>query len=177
MSEREEGASVQNAEQPVKCYVTNKGMPPFVGDVEIKRLRKIIDEKNVIIEAFKKYDEERKEYYAGMADDLKELKSAFDQFNMELLKVVDDGEMTKSEYRRFMKLYANWLAYKNEVIMYKNLFFSVRQSLKELGDDLNTLERITRGISEMSLLEQVTERIYVMRQHLTSTRSRLISDG
>lgn len=177
MSEKEEGVSAQNTEQLVKSYVTNKGLPPFVGDVELRRLRKVIAEKNVAIEAFKKYDEERKEYYAGMMEDLKELRSTFDQFNEELLKVVDDGDMTNSDYKRFMKLYANWLTYKNEVIMYKNTFFSVRQSLKDLRDDINTLERMTRNITEMSLLEQVTERLYVMRQHLETTRSRLISDG
>lgn len=176
MLEKEEGVLAQVAEQSEKGYITNKGMPSFVGDVEIKRLRKIIDEKNTVIESFKKYDEVRKEYYAGMMEDFKEMKSSFDQFNEELLKVVDDGDMTKSDYKRFMKLYANWLAYKNEVILYKNTMSSVRQNLKSLVVDLKKLECMTKDIADMSLLETVTERIYVMRQHLEVARSHLIME-
>ena len=51
----------QSSDDPVKGYVLNKGMPRFVGKTEIVRLRKVVDEKNAIIEKFQKYDEENYE--------------------------------------------------------------------------------------------------------------------
>ena len=166
----------QSAEQEERGYVINKGMPRFVGDVEIKRLRKVVDEKNAAIEAFKKYDEERKAYYAGLTEEYEEMKSSFTQFNEELLKVVQDGDMSQSEYKRFMKLYGHWLTYKNNANLYKNVITTAKQGVKDLIKDLNKLEVLVLNAGDMTLIEQLTDRIHVMHQHLDTVRSRLVTD-
>ena len=163
----------KSAEQQEKGYVINKGMPRFVGDTEIKRLRKVVDEKNALIEKFKKYDEERKAYYAELMDEYNEMKSSFTQFTDELKKVMEDGEMTHSEYKRFIKLYGHWLTYKNHVMLFKNALATARQSVKDLVKDLKVLEALVVNAGDMTLIEQLTDRIHVMHQHLDTVRSRL----
>ena len=170
-----EQAVEQNSE-PEKGYVINKGMPRFVGDVEIKRLRKVVDEKNAAIEKFKKYDEERKAYYAEFLEEYSEMKSLFDKFTEELSKVVDDGKMTASEHKRFMKLYGHWLTYKTHAMLYKNALATARQSVKDLVKDLKVLEALVVNAGDMTLIEQLTERIHIMHQHLDTVRSRLVID-
>lgn len=165
----------ENAVQE-KGYVINKGMPAFVGDVEIKRLRKIVDEKNAAIESFKKYDEERKAYYANFMEEYSEMKESFTQFTEELAKVVEDGEMSQSEYKRFVKLYGKWVTYKNHAMLYKNAIATAWHGVKNLVQDLKVLEALVINAGDMTLLKQLTDRIHVMHQHLDTVRSRLVTD-
>jgi hypothetical protein len=53
---------------------------------EIKRLNKVIAEKNRCIEAFKKYDAERKEYYSSLEAKYKYMEDEFNRF----VKAVDE---------------------------------------------------------------------------------------
>ena len=53
---------------------------------EIKRLNKVIAEKNRCIEAFKKYDAERKEYYSSLEAKYKYMEDEFNRF----IKAVDE---------------------------------------------------------------------------------------
>lgn len=46
-------------------------------EMEIKRLKAVIDEKNKCIEAFKKYDAERKAYYASLEYECKHKDSVY----------------------------------------------------------------------------------------------------
>ena len=55
-------------------YSPNRGMPRFVGSTEIRRLSKVIEEKNALIEKFRKYDEERKAYYADFMEEYEAMK-------------------------------------------------------------------------------------------------------
>lgn len=159
-----------------KGYVINKGMPGFVCDVEIKRLRKVVDEKNALIEKYKKYDEERKAYYANFMEEYSEMKESFTQFTDELVKVVEDGEMSHSEHKRFVKLYGKWLTYKNHAMLYKNAIATARHGVKDLVQDLKVLETLVLNAGDMTLIEQLTDRIHVMHQHLDTVRSRLVTD-
>lgn len=168
--------AVQENAEPEKGYVINKGMPSFVGDVEIKRLRKVVDEKNALIDKYKKYDEERKAYYANFMEEYSEMKESFTQFTEELMKVVENGEMSHSEHKRFMKLYGKWLTYKNHATLYKNTITTARHSVKDLVQDLKVLETLVLNAGDMTLLEQLTDRIHVMHQHLDTVRSRLVTD-
>ncbi len=168
--------AVQENTESEKGYVINKGMPSFVGDVEIKRLRKVVDEKNALIDKYKKYDEERKAYYANFMEEYSGMKESFTQFTEELMKVVEDGEMSHSEHKRFMKLYGKWLTYKNHAALYKNTITTARHSVKDLVQDLKVLEALVINAGEMTLLEQLTDRIHVMHQHLDTVRSRLVTD-
>lgn len=167
---------VEASTEPEKGYVINKGMPGFVCDVEIKRLRKVVDEKNALIEKYKKYDDERKAYYAKFMDEYSEMKESFTQFTEELVKVVEDGEMSHSEHKRFVKLYGKWLTYKNHAMLYKNAIATARHGVKNLVQDLKVLEALVINAGDMTLLEQLTDRIHVMHQHLDTVRSRLVTD-
>lgn len=66
----------ETQESDVKPYILNKGLPRFVGRTEFRRLDKVIQEKNALIERFKQYDEERKAYYAGFIEDYNEMKES-----------------------------------------------------------------------------------------------------
>ena len=48
---------------------------------EIARLRKVIEEKNRAIEGFKKYDDDRKRYYARFEENYKIMEERFNEFN------------------------------------------------------------------------------------------------
>ena len=49
-------------EEEVKAYIPNRNLQLTLSG-EVKRLRKVIEEKDALITKFKKYDEERKSYY------------------------------------------------------------------------------------------------------------------
>ena len=166
------------SDEPERGYVPNKGMPKFVGKTEFRRLRKIIDEKNALIEKFKKYDEERKEYYSAFMDDYKEMKESFDLFSQELLKVVDDGEMAPSEHKKFLKLYKNWFTYKSKAEYYKNRLVSARESVRDVRDDVGKLEDLLGrlALGSPGYIEVVVQRMMVMRKHLDILQSKLNID-
>ena len=171
-----EKPDMAQTDENIQPYVLNKGLPRFVGHTEIKRLRKVVDEKNALIEKFKKYDEDRKAYYAGLLEENEELKESLTHFSEELMKVVQEGDMTDSEYKKFLKLYGRWLTYKNDMNRYKGHIAIARQGIKDLEQDLKKLENMVVDAGEMTLLERLTERIHVMHQHLDTVRSRLTTN-
>ena len=190
-------AVAQSAEQPEKGYVINKGMPRFVGDTEIKRLRKVVDEKNALIEKFKKYDEERKAYYQdieNIVDKLKENNEALKKENAnlckkietlrkkqeplfapELRKLMESGDMTITEYEKFMNLYAYWLQHRNDVMFYKSRLKTGRGSVKDLKGDLQSIKDILSHAGDMEMLDRLSERILSMTAHLDTLQQRLSS--
>ena len=190
-------AVAQSVEQPEKGYVINKGMPRFVGDTEIKRLRKVVDEKNALVEKFKKYDEERKAYYQdieNIVDKLKENNEALKKENAklcknietlrkkqeplfapELRKLMESGDMTISEYEKFMNLYAYWLQHRNDVMFYKSRLKTGRGSVKDLKGDLQSIKDILSHAGDMELLDRLSERMLSMTAHLDTLQQRLSS--
>ena len=187
----------QSAVQSEKAYVLNKGLPRFVGRTEIKRLSQIIEEKNAAIEAFKKYDEERKEYYKDIQNLVDRLESENDelkkenvklQANMEKLRkkqepmfapelreLMESGDMTATEYEKFMNLYAYWLQHRNDVIFYKSRLKTGRSSVKTLKKDLQSIKTILSNAGKMDVLERLSERMLNMTSHLDTLQQRLSS--
>lgn len=158
-----------------KGYRPNSGMPAFVGNTEIKRLNKVLDEKNALIEKFRKYDEERKAYYAERMEEYEEMKNSFDQFSEELLKVVDDGDMEQSEYRKFLKLYRNWFIYKANADLYKSKLADARDSVRDLREDIKKLEDslVKLDIDKINDLEVLALRMCTMRKHLDTLQMKM----
>ena len=163
-------------DEPERGYVLNKGMPRFVGRTEFRRLRMIIDEKNALIEKFRKYDEERKEYYSAFMDEYKEMKDSFDLFSQELLKVVDDGDMTPSEHKKFLKLYKNWFTYKSKAEYYKDKLAAARENVRDVRDDIRKFEDLIGKIElgNTGDIELVTQRLFSMRKHLDTLQAKMI---
>lgn len=191
-----EQAVAQSAELE-KGYVINKGMPRFVGDTEIKRLRKVVDEKNALIEKFKKYDEERKAYYQDIENAVETLKADNEAlkkenaklcknvemlrkkqeplFAPELRKLMESGDMTITEYEKFMNLYAYWLQHRNDVMFYKSRLKTGRGSVKDLKGDLQSIKDILSNAGDMELLDRLSERMLSMTAHLDTLQQRLSS--
>lgn len=184
-------------EESVLPYVLNKGMPRFVGQTEIKRLRKVVEEKNALIEKFKKYDEERKEYYKNIQDLVDRLESENSElkkentklltnveklrkkqeplFAPELRGLMESGDMTASEYEKFMNLYAYWLQHRNDVMFYKSRLKTGRGSVKDLKSDIQSIKAILMNAGDMELLDRLSERMLSMTAHLDTLQQRLSS--
>lgn len=191
----EHGSEQEQQENP--AYVLNKGLPRFVGQTEIKRLRKVVEEKNALIEKFKKYDEERKEYYKNIQDLVDRLESenselkkenAKLQTNVEKLRkkqeplfapelrgLMESGDMTASEYEKFMNLYAYWLQHRNDVMFYKSRLKTGRGSVKDLKSDIQSIKAILMNAGDMELLDRLSERMLSMTAHLDTLQQRLSS--
>lgn len=159
-------------------YVPNKGLPRFVGQTEITRLRKVVDEKNALIEQFKKYDVERKAYYAAFMEEYNEMKESFDLFNQELLKVVEDGDLSQSEHKKFLKLYRNWFTYKSKAELYKGKLAAARESVRDVKEDIKKIENFLDKfvIGNTSDMELIVTRLFTMRKHLDTLQSKMITD-
>lgn len=168
-------AMEQEVVESEKSYVVNKGMPAFVGRTEINRLRKVIDEKNALIEKFKKYDEERKVYYANLQSDYDELKASHDQFSEELLSVLANGDIDEPEYKKFIKLYHHWLSYKQRQEYYRNKLADARSSVRDLLSDIVALEAMSEGVpvDSFSTVDNFVRRMIIMRQHLDTLVSKI----
>lgn len=66
---------------------------------EIERLKKVIDEKNKTIKGFKKYDEERKRYYARFEENYKMMEERFNEFN----SAVEECEGLECNTKRYFE--------------------------------------------------------------------------
>lgn len=157
-------------------YSPNRRMPRFVGSTEIRRLSKVIEEKNSLIEKFRKYDEERKAYYADFMEEYESMKESFDQFTLELKNILDDEGREPSEYKKVLRLYRNWLTYKNNAEHYKDKLASARESVREIKDDVRKLEEVLGqlDLESMSGLEHVVSRMFAMRKHLDTLQSKML---
>ena len=175
----------------------NKGMPGFVAHTENIRLKKVIEEKNRCISEFKKYDEERKAYYQdiqNLVDRLTDEKKVLQEEKANLLKTIENlrkkqeplfapelrklmecGDLTATEYEKFMKLYAYWLQHRNDVMFYKSRLKQGRSSVKDLRKDLKGINEILLMAGNMKLLDKLSQKMLAMTAHLDTLQSRLSS--
>ena len=175
----------------------NKGMPGFVAHTENIRFKKVIEEKNRCISEFKKYDEERKAYYQdiqNLVDRLTDEKKVLQEekanllktieklrkkqeplFAPELRKLMECGDLTATEYEKFMKLYAYWLQHRNDVMFYKSHLKQGRSSVKDLRKDLKGINEILLMAGNMELLDKLSQKMLAMTAHLDTLQSRLSS--
>ena len=157
-------------------YSPNRRLPHFVGPTEIRRLNKVIAEKNALIEKFREYDEERKAYYAGFMEEYEAMKESFEQFTQELQKVFEDEERAPSDYKKILRLYRNWLDYKNNAERYKEKLAAARESVSDVREDIAKLEELLGRLEFdcTSDLEHVVARMFTMRKHLDVLQSKML---
>lgn len=70
---------------------------------EIERLRKVVEEKNVQINGFKKYDRDRKLYYQRFEENYKLMEERFNEFNSALSECEDLDPTTKTYFLKVVQ--------------------------------------------------------------------------
>ena len=92
------------------------------------------------------------------------------------MKVVEDGDLDQSDYRKVMKLYRNWLTYKANCELYRDKLCGARQSVCDIRKDIDRLEALMGQLrlDEISHQEQIVTRMFTMRKHLDNLQSKVI---
>lgn len=167
--------SLTDVREQHEGYTPNKRLPRFVGPTEIRRLSKVIEEKNALIEKFKEYDEERKAYYAEFLEEYEAMKESFDQFTLELRKACEDEELELSDYKKILRLYHNWLNYKNDAEHYKQKLAAARESVHAVCADVAKLEGLVGRLDyyRLSDLESVVALMSTTRKHLEILQAKM----
>ena len=105
---------------------------------EIVRLRKVVDEKNSLIERFKSYDDERKKYYAQVDENYKIMEQKFSEINEAIGKCEGLDSNSKEYYQRFMSNLKLW-NYNNEIETVLNKITARLDKLKQHVDNIDFL--------------------------------------
>ena len=129
-------------EEEEKIWIPNRKLQ-LTQKAEIERFKKVIQEKDTLIEKFKRYDEERKAYYhrfeqnyALMEERFNELADAINDCDE-----IDDG--TKEFYKEvIMRLYKGKVATDKEKSVIQKAF----SDLNKLQDCFNNMEFVMQGV-------------------------------
>lgn len=132
-------------EEEVKAYIPNRNFQLTLSG-EVKRLRKVIEEKDALITKFKKYDEERKAYYRRFEQNYEMMEKRFDEF-LEAINDCDDiDDGTKGFYKEVvMRLYRGKVTIDKE----KPVLQSSQSKLLKLQDCFNNLEFAMMGVGNV----------------------------
>lgn len=165
--DEEDGAMV-----PVFHDLLNSGLQLTMG-AELKRLRKVVEEKNRCIDAFKKYDEERKAYYAQFAENYDMMLEQYEQW------LDDIGEELGDDVRRGVdKTFKEGLKRQRRAQKLSEAVSIVEQALPNMErvlmeieafaeEDTNTRKRIfykTKVGSLRSMITRLREKVTTKRE-------------
>lgn len=129
-------------EEEVKAYIPNLHLE-LTQAAEIKRLRKVIDEKNAAIEKFKKYDEERKTYYHRFEKNYEMMEERFNEFLDAVNDCEDIDDGTKDFYKEVvMRLYQGKVKTDKD----KSVLQKAHSDLLKLQDCFNNMEFVMMGV-------------------------------
>lgn len=129
-------------EEEVKAYITNRNLQLTLSS-EVKRLRKVIDEKDALIAKFKRYDEERKQYYHRFEQNYEMMEERFNELAdaINSCDEIDDG--TKEFYREVvMRLYRGKVATDKD----KSVLQVAYSNLMKLQDCFTNMEFTIMGV-------------------------------
>ena len=154
--------------------IPDKGYPCSGGDTEVDRLAKIIEEKDVLIERLKKESDGRKEDLDRLQGSHDSMKEFTDSFCEELKKICADGELNENEYGQITKLYGQWYIYKKNCQLYKGKLKGGRSCVHDIKDDLDKLEALLPEVVTIAAMRKMTDRIFIMRQHLEILQGKLL---
>ena len=171
MTENKEKNEVK--EQP-RCWIPNRGMPEFVPDTEIRRLRAVIAEKDALIEKFKAYDAERKAYYEGIVRDYNDMKQYCNEFNDALKKVCSDNDFDKSDLKRCKKLFKQWVSYKLDALRFQETLSRALSHLNtDIAADIVRLDSLVDRLPTFADIELFTDALSRLRSHADDLRGYL----
>lgn len=132
-------------EEEVKAYIPNRNLQLTLSG-EVKRLRKVIEEKDALITKFKKYDEERKAYYRRFEQNYEMMEKRFDEF-LEAINDCDDiDDGTKGFYQEVVMRLYRW---KVTIDKEKPVLQSSQSKLLKLQDCFNNLEFAMMGVGNV----------------------------
>ncbi len=129
-------------EVEVKAYIPNRNLQLTLSS-EVKRLRKVIDEKDALIAKFKRYDEERKQYYHRFEQNYEMMEERFNELAdaINSCDEIDDG--TKEFYREVvMRLYRGKVATDKD----KSVLQVAYSNLMKLQDCFTNMEFTIMGV-------------------------------
>lgn len=132
-------------EEELKAYIPNRNLQLTLSG-EVKRLRKVIEEKDALITKFKKYDEERKAYYRRFEQNYQMMEERFNEF-LEAINdcdEIDDG--SKEFYKEVvMRLYRGKVTTDKE----KSVLQVAQSHLLKLQECFNNLEFAMMGVGNV----------------------------
>lgn len=96
-------------------------------------------------------------------------------FASELKELLEAGDMTATEYEKFLKLYAYWLQHRNDVMFYKSRLKTGCSSVKDLKKDLKAIKEVLSHAGDMELLDRLSDKMLAMTAHLDTLQQRLSS--
>lgn len=146
-------------EEEVKAYIPNRNFQLTLSS-EVKRLRKVIEEKDALITKFKKYDEERKAYYRRFEQNYEMMEKRFDEF-LEAINDCDDiDDGTKGFYKEVvMRLYRGKVTIDKE----KPVLQSSQSKLLKLQDCFNNLEFAMMGVGNVQKRTELLNELRKMK--------------
>ncbi len=165
----------QKSQDEVKAYIPNLHLE-LTPQAEIRRLRKVIDEKNDLIARFKKYDEERKAYYRRFEQNYEMMEERFDEFLEAINECdeIDDG--TKGFYKEVvMRLYRGKVANDKE----KSVLQVAQSHLLKLQDCFNKLEFAMMGVGNVQKKAELLNELRKMKvryDNITAAFSRKMNE-
>ena len=163
----------QQQQEQVPGYIINRDMPQFTPATEIRRLRRVIAEKDELIKKFKAYDQQRKAYYAAFEEDYKAMKDSFDEFNAALTAICNDGYVEKSDLKRLKKLFSLWLGFKHDAAAAKVAMNQALQQCTPLDGDIVRLRKMLASLPRFSDIEDFSATIAQVQGHVDALRGTL----
>ena len=146
-------------EEEVKAYIPNRNFQLTLSG-EVKRLRKVIEEKDALITKFKKYDEERKAYYRRFEQNYEMMEKRFNEF-LEAINdcdEIDDG--SKEFYKEVvLRLYRGKVTIDKE----KPVLQSSQSKLLKLQDCFNNLEFAMMGVGNVQKRAELLNELRKMK--------------
>ena len=129
-------------EEEVKAYIPNRNLQLTLSS-EVKRLRKVIDEKDALIAKFKRYDEERKQYYHRFEQNYEMMEERFNEFLDAINDCDDIDDGTKDFYKQVvMRLYQGKVNSDKD----KSIFQKALSDLNKLQDCFSNMEFVMMGV-------------------------------
>lgn len=123
---------------------------------EIIRLKKVIDEKNKAIEGFKKYDADRKKYYARMEENYKIMEERFSEINNAIDKCEDLDSSSKEYYHRLVSNINVW-KYNNDVE--RTALGGIMTRLDKFKQHIVNLESLVSMIDDNDIKKQIRKEL------------------
>jgi len=162
-------------EEEVRAYIPNRNLQLTLSG-EVKRLHKVIEEKNECIAKFKRYDEERKAYYRRFEQNYEMMEERFNEFIDAINECdeIDDG--TKGFYKEvIMRLYRGKFATDKE----KSVLQTSLSQLMKLQECFNKLEFSMMGVGNAQKRAELLNELRKMKvryDNITTSFSKKMSE-
>ncbi len=145
-------------EEEEKAFIPNKRLQ-LTDKAEIKRQRKVIEEKDALITKFKKYDEERKIYCERLTNDYNMIKLRFAEF----ASAIDECEGIEDGTKEFYKNVIERMQKSNgKTVTHRDLtkIGSSYKKVQKLRDYTDDMECLITGIEK----EKRDELLFVLNR-------------